>query len=300
VVAGVAVLLDLELGRGLAWAVGVVSALVPGPAISLTPMTESEARFLTQRIRDDVVRVYRLLFEAHERKAWAALGYRSFREYVAAEFDMSRARAYQLLNQAKVVREISAAVSTDVDIPEAAARELAPVLPDLLSDIRRRLGTAAPGDEQQLVDRLIAEAREVQRVRQEAEAERRQITERSAELMARYRDGTAGPPPTSTRSMRVQTGMSGAHRWTPPSELTASPDAVVGPDSRVTGIADAAILDAHHSAWRALKVLQDLDLERVAKLLTPTEQEQYTDHADALEVWLHRYRAALFAEENDS
>jgi hypothetical protein len=277
----------------------VTSELTPEPA----PMSESEARSLTDRIKRGVVHVYELLMEAHDGKAWIALGYGSFREYVAGEFDMSRARAYQLLNQAKVVREISAAVSTAVDIPEAAARELGPTLPALLFQIRQGLGGVPPEEAQQLVDRLVAQEREWQRRQRRRQAESEEIVRRFDERyrMAEEFGGRYEPPSAPIREIPTRLRTSSPddrHRWQMP-ELTIDHNAVVGPDSRVTNIADAATLDAHHSAWRALKVLEDLDLARVVGLLGPAEREQYTDQADTLEAWLHRYRAALMASDGD-
>jgi hypothetical protein len=261
-------------------------------------MTESEARFLTDRIKTAVVRVYELLFEAHEGGAWAALGYRSFREYVAGEFDMSRARAYQLLNQAKVVREISAAVSTDVDIPEAAARELGPALPSVVERIRQQLGTVPAEDAQLLVDRLVEEEREHLRRRQRWDTMREENNRRVAEALqlAEEFGGRYEPPSAPTRDVPTRLQISapdGRQRWAAPPGLTVDHNAVVGPDSRITGIADAATLDAHHSAWGALKVLQDLDLARVVGLLTPAERQEYLASASALGEWLFRYGTAL-------
>ena len=42
-----------------------------------SPLSESEARSLTDRIRQSATDTFRLLLEAHERKAWQALGYES-------------------------------------------------------------------------------------------------------------------------------------------------------------------------------------------------------------------------------
>lgn len=89
-------------------------------------LTEDEARTLTNQIQQSAERTYTLLLRAHEGEAWAALGYGSWREYAMTEFNMSQSRAYQLLDQARVVRSIeSASDSTNVELPnEAQAREL--------------------------------------------------------------------------------------------------------------------------------------------------------------------------------
>jgi hypothetical protein len=59
---------------------------------------------------------------------------------------------------------------------------------------------------------------------------------------------------------------------------------------RALSLVDSAALDAHHSAWTALKVLQGLDLERVGKLLTESERAEYASNAAAMGRWLDRYR----------
>lgn len=90
-------------------------------------LTAEEARSLTDEIQQSAERTYALLLRAHEGEAWAALGYGSWRDYATTEFNMSQSRAYQLLDQARVVRSIEAASdSTNVELlpNEAQAREL--------------------------------------------------------------------------------------------------------------------------------------------------------------------------------
>lgn len=89
-------------------------------------LTAEEARALTDEIQQSAERTYALLLRAHEGEAWSALGYGSWRDYATTEFNMSQSRAYQLLDQARVVRSIEAASdSTNVELPnEAQAREL--------------------------------------------------------------------------------------------------------------------------------------------------------------------------------
>ena len=90
------------------------------------PLTPHEARGLTDRIRQAADHTCTLLLRAHEGLAWKALGYLSWRDYATAEFALSQSRVYQLLNQARVIREIDAVGdSTVVEIPsERQAREL--------------------------------------------------------------------------------------------------------------------------------------------------------------------------------
>lgn len=92
---------------------------------------ESEARTLTEDIRRGVERVHLLLVRSYEWGAWRALGYVSWRDYAMTEFGMSKSRAYQLLDQARVIKAIEGAVgdSTMVEnLDERQARELAPIV----------------------------------------------------------------------------------------------------------------------------------------------------------------------------
>lgn len=96
-------------------------AIGHAPAAELTKI---DALAVTAKIKAYAGVAWILLWEAHQRKAHKALGYGTWAEYVETEFDMSRGRSYQLISQARVVMEISEAVSTDVDISEAMARDL--------------------------------------------------------------------------------------------------------------------------------------------------------------------------------
>ncbi len=129
-------------------------------AIERTDLDVEEARSITDEIRRAADDLYDLLLEAHDRKAWAVLGYGSWAEYVKVEFNISRSRSYQLVDQAKVVRAIESAagVSTSVDISEAEARAIKPVLSVITDEIRTRVGRGENPDD--TVREVVAEARE--------------------------------------------------------------------------------------------------------------------------------------------
>lgn len=99
-----------------------------------------EARAITTRIKEAAESIWSLLLEAHDRKAWNALGYRTWADYVGVEFDMARAHSYRLLTQARVIREIES-VSPDGDIAplisEPIARDLKPVLAEVKAEIKQ-------------------------------------------------------------------------------------------------------------------------------------------------------------------
>lgn len=69
-------------------------------------LSETEATKLTKKIKIAVDDLWALLIQAHEGKAWKALGYSTWEAYVSAEFSMSRQRSYQLLDQGKVIKAV--------------------------------------------------------------------------------------------------------------------------------------------------------------------------------------------------
>jgi len=76
-------------------------------ANAATAFTKTEARKFTDSIRADVEALWMKVQEAHERKAWAALGYDSFADYMDEEFGYGRAHAYRILDAASVIRELT-------------------------------------------------------------------------------------------------------------------------------------------------------------------------------------------------
>lgn len=124
-----------------------------------------EAKELTDHIRATADMMYVLISRAHAGKAWKALGYESFKEYVKEEFNISRSRAYQLLDQARVVEEITAAVpeGTEVRITEADARDLKSTLDELVPEIRDRTANLDEDEDAgDVIEDLVRQYRERQ------------------------------------------------------------------------------------------------------------------------------------------
>jgi hypothetical protein len=104
------------------------------------PLTEACARALTERIRNATQHVCLLLREAHEGRAWSALGYRTWEQYVKREFNLSRSRSYELLDQGRVIAELqmAAGLSEIPDISAYAAVQIKPYLAEVTTSIRER------------------------------------------------------------------------------------------------------------------------------------------------------------------
>lgn len=69
-------------------------------------MSKIEARGLTDRIKRQSHDLAELLVMAQDREAWRALGYRSWADYAQVEFDYSRSRLYELLNEGRINRAL--------------------------------------------------------------------------------------------------------------------------------------------------------------------------------------------------
>ena len=113
-------------------------------------LNKEEAQALTTRIKTSVESLWQLLTEARDRRAWEALGYASWAEYVRTEFDMERAHAYRILHQGKVIHELAEAVGVSptgdtLTIPEGQTRTITPeVLPQVVAEVRRAVETGTP------------------------------------------------------------------------------------------------------------------------------------------------------------
>jgi ribosomal protein L24 len=79
--------------------------------VRLAEMGRQEAEQITQTIKDNFDSLGAMLAQARDRKAYKALGYRSFESYCQSEFGKSISTAYQLIEDAKVISELEAIIS---------------------------------------------------------------------------------------------------------------------------------------------------------------------------------------------
>lgn len=143
-------------------------------ALEVATCSAAEARALTDRIKGHADALWALLLEAHERRAWAALGYETWSDYVFRELNIQRSRSYQLIDQGRTIRAINAAVevSTNVDdglpqhsgippihVTEWEARELKPCLPEVTEQVRERTNGAPPERVPEIVSEVVSEFR---------------------------------------------------------------------------------------------------------------------------------------------
>lgn len=125
-------------------------------------MSELEAREITEAIRSAATATYILLAQAHEGKAYKALGYDTWASYVKDEFEISPQRSYQLLDLSKVIKTIegSAPDGTEVKLTEAQARDIKRELPKITERIQEETKDMSPAEARETIDSIIDDARE--------------------------------------------------------------------------------------------------------------------------------------------
>ncbi len=81
------------------------------PPIRPCEMGRSEAEEVTQAIKNNFDSLGEMLAQARDRKAYKALGYKNFEIYCQIEFGKSVSRAYQLIEDAKILSQLEARIS---------------------------------------------------------------------------------------------------------------------------------------------------------------------------------------------
>lgn len=146
----------------------VEPARVEGPQKGLgktsdLALTRGEAMHLTNEIRAKSRTFSVLLVEAHDRKAWSALGYDSWTHYVQGELGFSRSRSYELLDHGRILMSVAeaAGMSGIPDISPFAAAQVKPHLDELKIQIAKRVVGRTEHEARELVASLISEMRGV-------------------------------------------------------------------------------------------------------------------------------------------
>ena len=127
----------------------------------LCPLDPIEARALTDSIRSATRSMCLLVLEAHERRAWCALGYHSWEQYVRTEFMLSKTRSYELLDQGRVIRELRAAAGVlgVPDISAYAAEQVKRHLEDMKATVRERVAGACEERAMAIIEEVVSTQR---------------------------------------------------------------------------------------------------------------------------------------------
>lgn len=101
-----------------------MNALAESPGATVSLIGEPEARLLVDEIKAGMDGVRERVFRLHEGEGWRALGYRSWRACVTAEFPQHVRTLYKHLEAAKVERNVCPIGHNSEPLPESHAREL--------------------------------------------------------------------------------------------------------------------------------------------------------------------------------
>ncbi|HEY7202074.1 MAG TPA: hypothetical protein VIC57_17775 [Candidatus Dormibacteraeota bacterium] len=153
--------INLVLREQEHYLVGADGVLLPDSWEGAEPLDESGARELTERIKSATREVCMLLYEAHRRRAWLALGYQSWDQYAHGEFALSRTRSYELVDQGRVIRSLQAAagISGLPDVSAYAAEQIKPFLPEVIETVRERTAGVSEEDGLRIVVEAVRERR---------------------------------------------------------------------------------------------------------------------------------------------
>lgn len=133
-------------------------------------LSKEEAQELTEHIRSTADVLYVLVARAHAGKAHKALGYPNFGAYVKAEFNISRSRAYQLINQAEIINAIehSTPDGTQIRLTELAARELKNYVDVLVPAVKEQTEGLTANEAGAVVEEIVNDFREKSQQEKEA------------------------------------------------------------------------------------------------------------------------------------
>jgi hypothetical protein len=250
------------------------------------PLSMDEARELTEHIRSAVDMVYVLIARAHAGRAWEALGYQTFADYVRDEFDISRSRAYQLLNQAKVVEMIEAATpnGTDIHLSEAAARDLKAIIGEVVPEIEDRTRDLPANEAADVVEEIVEDYRG--KVRESRERREQDALERDeAEMDAADRRGFSSD---SSRGGPESAG--GGYAAPPPPPIYDDEDDI---DPALIRRNVQAAYDLY-SSLTALKAMPDI--QSVIDTIPVERRVQINDSLRPATAWLNTLQDAWFAQ----
>lgn len=246
------------------------------PADIAVPLTTDQARVLTDTIRSTSEVLYVLLARAHAGKAYEALGYSSFADYVRDEFDMSRSRAYQVLDQSRVIAAIESAAPDGTDLPvisEAAARDLKSIIGEVVPEIEARTAGLGPDEAGQVVEEIVEDYRDQVRERKEdAALEREEREEDEAE-----RRGSSEP---------------GNGPYTPPPPPDFDDD-----DDDFDPALIRRNVQAAYDLYSSLSALKSMpDVESVINTIPVERRVQINDSLRSSTDWLAEFQSAWFAQ----
>jgi hypothetical protein len=120
-------------------------------------LSVEEARDLCDKIRRGMGDLSLLVWRAHAGRAWVALGYKTWEQFVRAEIGFSRSRSYQLVDQGSIMAKLSEAAGVDspLYLTEFSARRIKPIVAELAKEIRAAVGSDPTRDPGAVVEEVV-------------------------------------------------------------------------------------------------------------------------------------------------
>ena len=252
-------------------------------------LTKEEALVITENIRSTADLLYVLLHKAHSGKAWKPLGYKTFEEYVKTEFNISRSRAYQLLNQANIVAEIAAVTpeGTKINITEATAREIKSIVSNLVPEIQEATEGRDAEESAEIVQDLIQKHKNEKR-EQVSQEEIAKILEDFDEEIEREQDNSIGggrPDEYRSEASPVETSQT-------EKEITKLVESTTPSETRKQ-------FEGVYLLYSALRALNDLpDPEELVKWIPNERKNQITQDLPNAISWINKFSSIWETEKN--
>lgn len=125
--------------------------------VEVRQLTPTEARELTDEIKVTGAKLWQLVYEAHQRGAWRALGYSTWEEYVQTEFSRGSSYGQYMLQHGKFMHFLCSSLATMVALEERQTRGIRDQAESIVEDVRAAV--AAGADPQHAVEAAITERR---------------------------------------------------------------------------------------------------------------------------------------------
>lgn len=284
---------------------GLVPAYDPPYILeSNSELTYEQATKLTESIRNTSKVLWVLISRAHTGKAWLALGYPSWESYVVAEFDISRSRSYQLLNQAKVIQAIESNVpeGTHIVISESEARDLRGVLDEVLPQIESQTKGLSPEEASIVASQILQNQKNTEKEAERENAYHKVDEELESNLDYKssaftdfnFADDSDGPAPILPDSpLRLSSILE-------PYEPTEVPNAVPSMP-KIDVAALRRDINTIHDIYSSLSALAEMPVENLEKIINMIPADKYAtinNNIDKAVENLHTFAKLWGAKKN--
>lgn len=247
-------------------------------------MSEAKAFELTNAIKSAAMATHILLARAHAGKAYKALGYDTWADYVKTEFDLSAQRSYQLLDLSKVISAIEevAPDGTQVKLTEAQARDIKRELPFITSQISEATEDMDSDEASKYIDNFVEQARLDKKFEDEALA----IKEKN--MQEAHQDGIQAGLEMATDAFLAQN---------PEDEEDGGFVEVEVAGGTSGGLSPQAAMDLHNFFNVLIGVTSMPEPDDVVAIIPENRRQEVNNQIEAAQGWFNRF-AILWEAEN--